>query len=180
LPQQLTELPEADRERVLIDVVRSSVATVLGHTDQRAVDPGLAFKELGFDSLTALELRNRLNHVTGLKLSSTLIFDHPTPADLAGHLMNQIAPAGKAAPAVLNELARLEAMLAAVDEQQHDHDEVADRLKAMLWRWNQIARPANGEATGSEVDDDLDNATDDELFDTMANEFGLSLDGGRE
>jgi acyl carrier protein len=81
-----------EREAILTELVRSSVAAVLGLPSPDAVRANRAFNEAGFDSLTAVELRNRLAGATGLRLPVTLVFDYPTPAALVGFLHAELAP----------------------------------------------------------------------------------------
>ncbi|MEX0816440.1 MAG: beta-ketoacyl reductase, partial [Gaiellales bacterium] len=90
LARQLAELPEAEREQAVLALVRTHVAAVLGHASPEQVDPKRAFKELGFDSLGAVELRNRLSQATGLRLPSTLVFDYPSSVEVAGYLREQV------------------------------------------------------------------------------------------
>ncbi|OKH71215.1 polyketide synthase [Mycobacterium sp. SWH-M1] len=98
LAKRLTGKSEAEQQALVLDVLRSHMATVLGTTEPERIDGALAFAEHGFDSLTAVELRNRLKAATGLALSPTLIFDYPTPDALAGYIRTELAGAAPAAP----------------------------------------------------------------------------------
>ncbi|MEV6280265.1 SDR family NAD(P)-dependent oxidoreductase [Nocardia sp. NPDC051832] len=88
--ERVSALAEAERLPMLLGVVRAQMAIVLGHDGPDAIDPAGNFRELGFDSLAAVEARNRLNTLTGLRLPATVIFDHPTPATLARYLLHEL------------------------------------------------------------------------------------------
>ncbi|WP_406358257.1 type I polyketide synthase [Streptomyces sp. NBC_01635] len=89
----IAALSETDRRHALLELVRAHIAYVLNHPSPDDVEPARAFRELGFDSLTAVELRNTLGEATGMRLPATLVYDYPTPAALAEHLSERLAPA---------------------------------------------------------------------------------------
>jgi len=92
LRRRLAGLPERERQHQMLELVRAHVAAVLGHPGPEDVPPGRALRELGLDSLTAVELRNSLEQVTLLSLPATLVFDHPNATALAAHLLTEVAP----------------------------------------------------------------------------------------
>ncbi|WP_061289095.1 type I polyketide synthase [Herbidospora cretacea] len=162
LAQRLAGLSAAEREQALVDLVCGQAAAVLGYDE---VPPHRAFKELGFDSLTSVELRNRLNVATGLRLPASMVFDHPTPEVLAAHLLTEVAPAEEAtAEPVLRELDRLDTLVSALGGD--DQAAVLARLQTLLSRYGATAPPA--------ALTDLESATDDEVFDLLGKEFGIS------
>src|SRR5205807_6548917 len=100
LARRLANVPEAEWEDLLLELVRDEASLVLGRRPDQLADPATTFKELGFDSLSAVELRNRLDEITGLRLPSTLVFDHPTPAAVVKLLRSRIERAEQGAAAV--------------------------------------------------------------------------------
>ncbi|MEU9273304.1 acyl carrier protein, partial [Streptomyces sp. NPDC048251] len=165
LSDRLAGLPAAQRQALLLDMVRAQAAAVLGHAGPEGVRAETAFNEAGFDSLTSVELRNRLREASGLKLPATLVFDYPTPLALSGYLLGELAvDEASAADPVLAGLAGLEAAIetAAADEQAGER--ITVRLRELLKAAE--AAGAREEAPGSTAtpDQDLETASDEELF----------------
>ncbi|MBT2539959.1 acyltransferase domain-containing protein [Streptomyces sp. ISL-44] len=182
LRAQLDGVGAAEGARVLLALVRTHVATVLGYPSSAAVEADLAFRDMGFDSLAAVELRKRLTAASGCDLPATLIFDYPTPRAAAAFLGERMAaePAGgDPAAAALAELDRIEAVLAGFPASGGDTevigaraDAITARLEAVVRRW----RDARGGAAGGPAEDgpDFETVTDEELFDVLDSEFGIS------
>ncbi|MEU7750168.1 type I polyketide synthase [Micromonospora sp. NPDC049171] len=128
LTQRIERLPAAQRHQVLVSTVLAETAAVLGHQPGDTVKAGRDFKELGFDSLTALELRNRLNGVTGLRLPASLVFDYPTPRALADHLLAELAPAAPPEPTTDDGDTDVRATLATIPVQALRESGLLDQL----------------------------------------------------
>ncbi|NUS63873.1 MAG: beta-ketoacyl synthase, partial [Saccharothrix sp.] len=172
---RLASLRGEELERAVRSVVRAEVADVLGHADPGLVDTGRGFLDLGFDSLTAVELRNRLKALTGVQLPATLIFDHPSPDALARHLAGLLADTdpGSAdrAGALLAELDRLESELAGAALDPATQLGVATRLRSLLKR---VGARDDDEDDTAAAGVALDGASDEEIFDFIDNELGGS------
>ncbi|MFG1675368.1 type I polyketide synthase [Micromonospora sp. NPDC049282] len=160
LRERLLPLPRGEQAEELLTLVRREVAAVLGHATIATVPGGRAFKELGFDSLTAVELRNRLKAATGAELPASLVFDHPSPAAVATLLHDLVVGAPESAvEPFLAQLDHLEA--AGVELDGVARARIAMRLNAFLSRWN-TGRPVE---TVETTPDELMSASDDELID---------------
>ncbi|MEA5360356.1 SDR family NAD(P)-dependent oxidoreductase [Amycolatopsis sp., V23-08] len=167
--------PERQRE-LATALVRDELATVLGHTGTGSLTAGdRAFKDLGLDSLTAVQLRNRLRTVTGLRLSSTVVFDFPTADALTDHLLGQVA--GNAGEAALSGITRLEQALAAVPAGDGAREELAQRLRDLLAGFGAPPPSEQGSPVPGGVRDRIDQAGADELFALI--EGGLGRPGAR-
>jgi acyl carrier protein len=168
LRRQLAGMAPADRGQLVLDLVRAHAGAVLGFSGAEAVAPERAFKDLGFDSLTALDLRNRLTTATGLRLAATAIFDYPTPAVLAEHLRAQLAADGSAPDAIaLAEFGKLEKLVQSMTAGNGARSALAVRMKALA-----AVLEADGAAPdGDTADDDLMAATAENIFDLLDNEL---------
>ncbi|MFG1892177.1 type I polyketide synthase, partial [Micromonospora sp. NPDC049051] len=167
ISRRLAGLTEPEQRDVLLNLVRTNVASVLAHDSVESIAADQAFKQLGFDSLTAVELRNRLNQATGLRMPATLTFDHPTPAALVEHLIEELGgnPAKLRLRTLADGIARLEATLDEVETADAADTEIATALQRLLTKWRDKSQPAPTERA------DLASVTADDLFDILDNEL---------
>jgi mycoketide-CoA synthase len=167
LATRLAAMLPADQQQALRQIITTHAAAVLGLTAPDAITAGRSFRELGFDSLTAVELRNRLNTATGLHLPATLAFDYPTPEVLVGHLLRLLVnPETDYVPA-LAELDRLESALSSIAKSSGGRSKIITRLEAIVQDFR------SGTIENAAEYREIDEATDDEMFNLIDKELGI-------
>ncbi|TWJ21119.1 polyketide synthase 12 [Micromonospora endolithica] len=167
---RLAGLSEEEQHTAVLDLVRTHVATVLGHESPVQVDTERGFLDMGFSSLTAVELRNRLNAAVRLRLPTTVVFDHATPRALAGHLRELLRPADRTGVSpVVDDLAELEHELESIPAA--DRATLSARLRLFLRRLDQLEQDS---ADSDKVAGLRDDASDDEVFKFIDDELGIS------
>jgi acyl transferase domain-containing protein/NADPH:quinone reductase-like Zn-dependent oxidoreductase/short-subunit dehydrogenase/aryl carrier-like protein len=178
LSARLATLSPEEQRQALLQLLRQQTAMVLGLGSPDAVDEQRSFRDLGFDSLTAVELRNRINSATGLQLPATMTFDYPTPGALADRIAEELGGAQGAAGAeskapVLTAFAELEKVEAGLDAIRQDEQAVSRleaRLRALLAALGAATGP---EAEGGALSDRIQDASDDDIFDLIDNQLGI-------
>ena len=161
---ELRQMDAEERPAALLALLRRQVAGVLGFASPDEVEEGRPFKEMGFDSLTAVELRNRLAAVTGLRLPPTLVFDYPTPKSVARYLLAGLVPEEDTG-SVLEELDRIEAALAGLGDDDLLRTTAMARMADLVTRWGGSVRPAAAEPESEQV-------SDDDMFEMLGRRYG--------
>nr|WP_215911530.1 type I polyketide synthase [Streptomyces coffeae] len=172
LVARLAAVQPPEQHRILVDLVRAEAAAILGYAGLGEIDPQRGFTELGFTSLSAVELRNRINEVTGLKLPPSVIFDHANAAALARRMRTQMDPAGSAKDgSVLERIQQMETAVLVRPPAGGERDLVAGQLRELLRKVEGQDATADGDAA---IDRDaLDAASDDEMFALIDKQLGL-------
>jgi acyl transferase domain-containing protein/D-arabinose 1-dehydrogenase-like Zn-dependent alcohol dehydrogenase/NADP-dependent 3-hydroxy acid dehydrogenase YdfG/acyl carrier protein len=145
LARRLAKVPVEGRQALVLELIREQAAAVLGHSSPEAIDPTVPFKDLGFDSLGAVELRNRLAQATGVALEATLVFDYPTAEAAAGYLLDQVQGTGGGPEQDPTE-AEIRRLIAEIPAARLREAGVLDMLRTL----EASESAANGEQAGSE------------------------------
>ncbi|MFC3961465.1 SDR family NAD(P)-dependent oxidoreductase [Nocardia jiangsuensis] len=161
LVAQLTGRSAAEQNQLIVEVIRGHAATVLGHESSSAVDPEKPFSDIGFDSLGVMEFRNRLRSAVGVKLSTTVVFDYPTPIALADFIRSEIAPADNPAVRIMAEVESLARSFSGVELDSEDRADIAARLAAVL---RELTASAASGGESADAAGSLDSADDSALF----------------
>ncbi|MPY64343.1 SDR family NAD(P)-dependent oxidoreductase [Streptomyces spongiae] len=170
LVQRLAGMSEPEQRRTLLRIVRKLAAAVQGHRSPDSINPERGFRDQGFDSLIAVEFRNRLNTETGLLSPMTIAFDYPSPVALADQLRRELLPQQQTTvTTVLSEIDKLESVLSAASLNVSERAATASRLQELLARWRDSAH----EPSAAGVVSELASATDQELIEFIGNEFGI-------
>jgi malonyl CoA-acyl carrier protein transacylase/acyl carrier protein len=148
--QSLVGLLAEEQDALLLSTVRTEAAAVLGHTGVQAIEPDRAFNELGFDSLSAVEFRNRINETTGLRLPPTLVFDYPNPRVLAEYLREELLPEAEPSDSVGDERIRL--LLQTVPVSRLRAAGLVDSLLELVGEHDELSEPEIEDRTDS-IDD---------------------------
>ncbi|HEY3958876.1 MAG TPA: SDR family NAD(P)-dependent oxidoreductase [Solirubrobacteraceae bacterium] len=178
LAKKLAGSPESEWDAIVLTLVKSQVASVLGHTSAEVIDETRGFIELGFDSLGAVELRNRLGQATDLKLPSTLVFDYPTPFAVSQYLRTKLKgqekPTGGSLVATLEQLG---GMISTAVADEIERDQITMRLRTLLSQVESKEESSDRAVLAQKID----SASDEELFQFFdetsdASELGPSQD----
>jgi acyl transferase domain-containing protein/acyl carrier protein len=164
---RLAGMSDAERGRAVLDLVRGHVAAVLGYDDPASLDPSRPFEGLGFDSVSAVDLRNRLGTATGLKLPSTLVFEYTSTSALADHLKALLGESDGGVLPVLADLDRLEETVLALPAEEIERNRITARLQTLIGRLGELLGDGKEGVA-------LEDASADDVFDFIDSELGLA------
>ncbi|HXC23195.1 MAG TPA: phosphopantetheine-binding protein, partial [Solirubrobacteraceae bacterium] len=162
LTRRLAGASEIERRQAVLDLVREQVAVVLGYSSPREVDSQRAFKDAGFTSLNAIQLRNSLGQITGLRLPATLTFDYPDSEAVAGYLLGRLEGETDRRTPLERDLDRLEEVLRSSAIDTDERRRINARLRALMG-----ADVDGQETNGASISARIESASMDDIFDVI-------------